>query len=555
MNGIEVLRIVDAIHRDKGIEKEIVFSGIEAAILSAARKHYGEERDILVRIDRATGEVSAMLDGSELPPEELGDLLGRIAAQTAKQVMIQKIREAERDALFDEFSELRSHLVNGVVTRVDHGVASVNLGKVEAILPKSEQIPGETHRVGDRVRAIVLEVRKSGSRVKVVLSRIHPELVRRLFEVEIPEVADRVIEVRSLAREAGYRSKVAVSCIDNNIDSVGACVGVRGSRIKTIVDELDGERIDIVRWNDSLQVLIPNAMQPAEVEDVILCPMLGRVIVLVREDQLSLAIGKKGQNVRLASKLVGWDIEVMTQEELDEQLERSVAAFSQIPDVTDELAESLVSQGFFSFDDLSVIEPDHLQELSGLPPEECDKIVAHAEAEAEKEEEETERRKALEREAKRVEQEAAALDAMTGSSLSASPAASKAPETTSAVAETSEPSPSPEAESAAPEGATGTSPSDTPAEEPGEAEPADSPPPAAVGDQPDGLPEEETPLEHERPAGSAAMAPVESEHSAESDGAGSSSDAPTTGGTTTGGTTDDGPASRSPVEPEPSREG
>jgi len=421
MNGTEVLRIVDAIHRDKQIDKEIVFSGIEAAILSAARKHYGEEREVEIRIDRKTGDVTALLDGSQLPPDELGDLLGRIAAQTAKQVMIQKIREAERDALYDEFSQLRTHLVNGVVTRVDGGVATVNLGKIEAILPKSEQIPGESHRVGDRVRAVVLEVRKAGSRVKVVLSRVHPEMVRRLFEVEIPEVAERVIEVRSLAREAGYRSKVAVSCYDSNIDSVGACVGVRGSRIKTIVDELDGERIDIVRWNDSLQVLIPNAMQPAEVEDVILCPMLGRVIVLVREDQLSLAIGKKGQNVRLASKLVGWDIEVMTQEELDEQLERSVAAFCQIQGISEDLAESLVSQGFFSFEDLSVIEPDHLQELSGLSPEECDVIVQSAEREAEREEREADRRKAIEREVKRVEREAAELDAMTGDSLRSAP--------------------------------------------------------------------------------------------------------------------------------------
>jgi len=417
MNGKAVLTIVEAIHRDKAIEEEIVFNGIEAAILSAARKHYGEEREATVRIDRKTGDVSATLDGNALPKDELGDLLGRIAAQTAKQVMIQKIREAERDAMFDEFSELRSHMVNGTVTRVDHGVASVNLGKTEAILPRSEQIPGESHRVGDRVRAVVLEVRKAGSRVKVVLSRIHPELVRRLFEVEIPEVTDRVIEVRSLAREAGYRSKVAVSCYDTNIDCVGACVGVRGSRIKSIVEELDGERIDIVRWNDSLSILIPNALQPAEVEDVILCPMLGRVIVLVRDDQLSLAIGKKGQNVRLASKLVGWDIEVMTQEELDEQLERSVGAFCQIEQITEELAESLVSQGFFSFEDLSVIEPDHLEELSGLSAADCHSIVERADEEAILEEEETDRRKALERDAKRVEREAAELDAMTGDKL------------------------------------------------------------------------------------------------------------------------------------------
>jgi N utilization substance protein A len=208
-----------------------------------------------------------------------------------------------------------------------------------------------------------------------------------LFELEIPEVAEHVIEVRSLAREAGYRSKVAVSCYDTKIDCVGACVGVRGSRIRSVVDELAGERIDIVRWNDSLQVLVPNALQPAEVEDVILCPQLGKVIVLVREDQLSLAIGKKGQNVRLASKLVGWDIQVLTQERLDEQIDRSLKAFANIPNITDDLSENLVAQGFFTFDELSVIEPDQLAELGGLTPEQCDEIVAYADEMALKAEE------------------------------------------------------------------------------------------------------------------------------------------------------------------------
>jgi N utilization substance protein A len=221
--------------------------------------------------------------------------------------------------------------------------------------------------------------------------------VRRLFELEIPEVAERIIEVRSLAREAGYRSKVAVSCIDNNIDAVGACVGVRGARIKNITGELGDEKIDIVRWNDSLQVLVPNALQPAEVEDVILCPMLGRVIVLVRDDQLSLAIGKRGQNVRLASKLVGWDIEVMTREELDEQLERAVQAFSETPEVTGDLAESLVANGFLSFDDLSFIEPDQLAEMGGLTEEQCDMIIAHAEKESERLEQEQRQRRAQEK--------------------------------------------------------------------------------------------------------------------------------------------------------------
>jgi N utilization substance protein A len=206
--------------------------------------------------------------------------------------------------------------------------------------------------------------------------------VRRLFEVEIPEINDRVIEVRSIAREAGHRSKIAVSSIDTSVDCVGACVGVRGARIRGIVEELNGERIDIVRWNDSLQILVPNALQPAEVEDVILCPMLGKVLVLVNEDQLSLAIGRRGQNVRLASKLVGWDINVMTQESLDEQLDISIEAFSVVPEMDPELVENLVSQGFFTFDDLSVIEPDQLADLGGLTQEQCDTIVDFADVES-----------------------------------------------------------------------------------------------------------------------------------------------------------------------------
>ncbi len=390
MNATEVIRIVDAIHRDKGIDKEIVFEGIEQAIYTALRKHYGDEDELTVSINRESGEPEVQHNGEMLDP----DILGRVAAQTAKQVMIQKIREAERDALYEEYIEQKGQLISGTITRLEYGVATISLGKVDAILPRSEQIPGESHRVNERIRAIILDVRKSGSRLKIILSRVHTDFVRQLFEIEIPEVSENVIEVRSLAREAGYRSKVAVSCYDNSVDAVGACVGVRGARIRTIVDELGGERIDIVRWNDSLQILIPNALQPAEVEDVILCPMLGRVIVLVRDDQLSLAIGKKGQNVRLASKLVGWDIEVMTRDELDEQLERSVVMFCEVPHVTEDLAESLVSQGFFSFDDLSVIEPEHLIELSDFTMEQYDEIAEYADAESLRIEEEEKAAKA-----------------------------------------------------------------------------------------------------------------------------------------------------------------
>src|SRR5215813_11943753 len=318
--SVDLVRIVDSIHRDKNISKDILFEGIQSALTTAARKHYPDAGEIEVRIDPDSGAIDATKDGVKMDPAELG----RIAAQTAKQVIIQKIREAERDSLYDEFEDQRGDLVTGTVQRFEGGAVIVNLGKTDAILPRSEQIPGESYHPNERIRAIILDVRKVGQRVKIILSRTHPDFVRRLFELEIPEIADQIIAIRALAREAGYRSKVAVSSIDTKVDAVGACVGVRGTRIKNIVDELGGERIDIVRWNESLQVLIPNA--------------------LVREDQLSLAIGRRGQNVRLASKLVGWDIEIMTSEELDELIEKSVAAFTRIEGVDTDLAEKLVEQ-------------------------------------------------------------------------------------------------------------------------------------------------------------------------------------------------------------------
>ncbi|HEY2826373.1 MAG TPA: transcription termination/antitermination protein NusA, partial [Pirellulales bacterium] len=227
------------------------------------------------------------------------------------------------------------------------------------------------------------DVKKVGSRVKIILSRTRPHLVQRLFEQEIPEIADGVIEVRALAREPGYRSKVAVSSSDQRVDCVGACVGVRGNRIKNIVDELGGERIDIVRWSDDLQQLIPNALQPSEVDEVILCQMIGKAIVLVREDQLSLAIGRRGQNVRLASKLCGWDIEIMTREELDSEIERAVAGYSELDGVDPSLAERLVGEGFLTYDELSVIEPDAFMSMGNLTEEQVQHIVDQAEQRAE----------------------------------------------------------------------------------------------------------------------------------------------------------------------------
>jgi len=409
MDPNELLRVVDAIHRDKNIEKEVVFEGIEAALISAAKKHYGEEEDIVIQIDRASGAIQGSHNGVSMETAEIAE---RIGAQTAKQVMIQKIREAERDALYDEYEELRGQLVTGTIQRYEGGAATVTLANVEAILPRGEQIPGETHHPNERVRATVYETKKAGSRVKIILSRTKPQLVQRLFEQEIPEIAEGVIEIRAVAREPGYRTKIAVSSTDQRVDCVGACVGVRGNRIKNIVDELAGERIDIVRFSDDMQVLVPNALQPAEVEEVILCQMLGRAIVLVQEDQLSLAIGRRGQNVRLASKLCGWDIEIMTREELDDQIEQAVVGYSSVEGVEPELAERLVGEGFLSYDDLSVIEPDALMEMGGLTAEQVDRIVEQAEAkagEAEKAAAE-QRRQKREQERLKASEEAAATE-------------------------------------------------------------------------------------------------------------------------------------------------
>jgi N utilization substance protein A len=404
MNATEVLRIVDSLHREKNIEKEIVFVAIESALVSAARKHFGEEADIEFIIERNSGEIAGRCGQEELDYEEV---IGRIGAQTAKQVIIQKVREAERDSQIDEFNEIINDVVTGTVHRNEGRVTTVTLGPVEAILPRSEQIPGESHQPNERIRALVTEVKAQGSRVKVVLSRTRPVFVQRLFESEIPEIADGVISINAISREPGYRSKVAVSSIDTKVDCVGACVGVRGNRIKMVIDELAGERIDIVRFDEEPMNMIPNALQPAEVDEVILCPMMGRAIVLVREDQLSLAIGKRGQNVRLASKLCTWDIEIMTQDELEQQIARAVQGFLKVEGVDEELANRLVGEGYLSYDDLSVIEPPDLMTMGGLTEEQVDAIVDQADVLAQ----EAEIREAEEKRAKKAAAAVAAEEA------------------------------------------------------------------------------------------------------------------------------------------------
>jgi N utilization substance protein A len=366
----------------------------------------------VVTINRETGELGGTHNGEVMDQAEIS---GRIGAQTAKQVIIQKIREAERDSLLGEYGEQIGTMINGVVTRNEGPATIVSLGTIEAILPRSEQIPGETHHPNERVRAVIFEVKPQGSRVKVVLSRTRPQLIQRLFEQEIPEIADGVITINGVAREPGHRSKVAVSSSDQRVDCVGACVGVRGNRIKNIVDELAGERIDIVRYSEDAETLIRAALQPAEVDQVLLCDMIGRAIVLVREDQLSLAIGRKGQNVRLASKLCGWDIEIMTNDELEQQIERAVAGFMQIDGMNEELAQRLVEQGYLSYDDLSVIEPDALMEMGSMTEEQVDQIVVQAEALAEQAE------KAADEERRRKKAEDAAAAAAGSAPASASP--------------------------------------------------------------------------------------------------------------------------------------
>ncbi|MDR2346655.1 MAG: transcription termination factor NusA [Planctomycetaceae bacterium] len=384
MNPNEVLRIVDAIHRDKRIAKEIVFVGIEAAIVAAVRRQYGEEAVVKIQVNRETGEITGSCNDEPIATSELAE---RIGAQNAKQVMIQKIREAERDAIFDENYSQINQLVAGSVDKIEGSNIIISLPGVVAVLSRAERIPGESFRIGDRIRAIVIDVVKKGNRVNVILSRIRPIFVQKLFEQEIPEIQDAIIEIKGISREPGFRTKIAVYSSDQRIDCVGACIGMRGNRIKNITDELNNERIDVVPWNTDLQLFIQDALKPAEVEEVILCSMLGRAIVLVKQDNRSLAIGRRGQNVRLASRLVGWDIEIMTREDLEELLEKAVEGYMLIDGITSDIADRLVGEGFLSFDDLSIIEPDDLVQIGEISMEQAASIIQQAEEFAQKEEE------------------------------------------------------------------------------------------------------------------------------------------------------------------------
>jgi N utilization substance protein A len=399
----ELLRFIDSISRDKNIEKESLFLDLEAAMISAARKAFDDAEDVTVNIDRVSGAISASVEGEPIDLKTLG----RIAAQTAKQVMIQKIREDERNSIFEEYSQKVGNVVTGMVTRCDGGAITINLGRAEAFLPKSEQIPGEQHHPGERVRAMILDVREEHNQVRIVLTQTHPDYIRKLFEMEVPEVGERVIEIRALAREAGYRTKIAVSSIDSKVDAVGACVGVRGSRIRNIVDELGGEKIDIVRWNESSQVLITNSLKPAEVKEVFLCFELGRATVIVDEDQLSLAIGKRGQNVRLAARLTGWDIDILTPAEYDKAVDDMEKALKAIEGVEDVLLDKLLAMGIISLGDLAEVGVEPLTTEVEVEPALAERIIAVSAEEAKRIAAEDEKRKA---EAVRARAEAAAAE-------------------------------------------------------------------------------------------------------------------------------------------------
>ncbi|MBC8328358.1 MAG: transcription termination factor NusA [Planctomycetes bacterium] len=339
MRKDDVLRMIDAIHRERGVDRDILFLALEEALSTATRKRMDVEEGIEVRIDRRSGEISLVaVDGSVQVPDSVD--LGRIAAQTTKQVFMQKIREAERDKTHAQFASKVGTIVSGQVHKLEGPNGIIQLtGRIEALLPRSERVQSERLHVGDRLRVLIKEVRKEGSRVVIILSRKDDEFVKKLFEVEIPEIAEGLIRVMRVARDPGYRSKVAVYSMDERVDCIGACLGVRGTRIRNVTDELGQEKIDIIEWSDSLEELVQNALKPAKdipIEHIFPDEENQSVFVLVSEDQKPLAIGMGGRNVRLAARIVGWSIEIKTPAEYEAELlaaeeQPSGAAFETTP--------------------------------------------------------------------------------------------------------------------------------------------------------------------------------------------------------------------------------
>jgi N utilization substance protein A len=434
-NRLEILQIADAVAREKAIEKEIVIQAMEHALQKAARSRYGAEHDIRATIDPKTGEmelkrVMTVVDESVLDPEarpfnpstdimlnvalksdpaavvgkEYVELLppiefGRVAAQTAKQVINHEVREAERERQYNEYKDRVGEIINGVVKRVEFYNVIVDLGRAEGVIRKSESIPRENLRVGDRTRAYIYDVRREAKGPQIFLSRAKPEFMARLFAQEVPEVYEGVIEIKAAARDPGSRAKIAVISHDSSIDPVGACVGMRGARVQAVVGELQGEKIDIIPWSPDPATFIVNALQPAEVSKVVLDPEENRVEVVVAEPQLSLAIGRRGQNVRLASQLTGWSIDIMTEAAESERRQKEFAArtelFVRALEVDEMFAQLLASEGFETVEDIAYVEPIELAAIEGLNDEIAEELQARAQEYLDKQ--------AAELEAKRVE--------------------------------------------------------------------------------------------------------------------------------------------------------
>ena len=397
-NRLELLQIADAVAREKVIDKSIVLQAMEEAITRAAKARYGAENEIRAEIDPKSGEIrlNRLLLVSEKveneateislveanrrnPAATIGDFIaeplppidfGRIAAQNAKQVIVQKVRDAERERMYDEFKDRIGQIVNGTVKRVEYGNVIVDLGRGEAIVRRDEALPRETFRPGDRVRAYVFDVRREQRGPQIFLSRTHPEFMARLFGQEVPEIYDGVVEVVSVSRDPGSRAKIAVRSKDGSIDPVGACVGMRGSRVQAVVNELQGEKIDIIQWSPDVATFVVNALAPAEVAKVVLDEEAERIEVVVPDDQLSLAIGRRGQNVRLASQLTGWDIDIMTEAEESERRQKEFVArtarFIEALDVDETLAQLLASEGFDTVEEIAFVDLNDIASIEGL---------------------------------------------------------------------------------------------------------------------------------------------------------------------------------------------
>jgi N utilization substance protein A len=427
-NRLELLQIADAVAREKTIDRRIVISAMEDAIQKAAKSRYGAETDIRAEIDPKTGEtrLQRLLEVVEMPDDparqialedarlrnpaaQVGDYIseplppidyGRIAASSAKQVIMQKVREAERDRQYEDYKDRIGEIVNGTVKRVEYGNVIVDLGRGEAIIRRDELIPRETFRYGDRVRAYVYDVRREPRGPQIFLSRTHPQFMAKLFTMEVPEIYDGIITIKAVARDPGSRAKIAVVSRDSSIDPVGACVGMRGSRVQAVVGELAGERIDIIPWSADPATFIVNSLQPAEVAKVVLDEDAERIEVVVPDDQLSLAIGRRGQNVRLASQLTGWDIDILTEDEESERRQKEFAERTQLftgaLDVDEMVAQLLASEGFASVEDIAYVDRAELASIEGFDEETADELQARAREHLEKiEREQDEERKGL----------------------------------------------------------------------------------------------------------------------------------------------------------------